>query len=447
MPVPSTAADLSTTAASNYPSGADAIGTALDDYLRSIQAIIKQQDSKGSDIASSTTIDIPSSGKYFVVTGTTAITTISDDWLGRTVFLKFSGILTLTHSSGLILPGSANITTADGDVAVFGNEATGVWRCVAYQRGDAGASNAGSFKNKIIGGDFTTNPWQRGTAFTALVSAAYGPDRFAASFSSDAVVDWLKTADAPTAAEAGVYATHCLHLDVTTADAAIAAGQYYFVHHKIEGLNAATFGFGQAGTRYVTLSFWHKHTKIGVYSVCVRNNAANRSYVAEYTQDVTDTWERASVTVPVDTSGTWLYDSGIGINLFFSLACGTTFQAAAGAWNAGNFLASPNQVNALDSTANNFKIDLIQLESGSAATGFDACSVGEVLSLCRRYTRIQAYYVPTTVAQNLGTIDMRATPTITGGGAGFTSTGTTADQLIAFQTGAAVQTLTLVSEL
>lgn len=146
MPVPSTAADLSTTAASNSPAGADAIGTSLDDYLRSIQAIVKQQDSKGSDIASATTIDVPSSGKYFVVTGTTTIAGISDDWNGRSVILKFSGILQLTHSASLILPTSANITTAAGDCLMAVNESTGVWRVVAYMRASgvplAGLSSA-----------------------------------------------------------------------------------------------------------------------------------------------------------------------------------------------------------------------------------------------------------------------------------------------------------------
>lgn len=151
MPVPSTAADLSTTAASNSPAGADAIGTSLDDYLRSIQAIIKQQDSKGSDIASATTIDVPSSGKYFVVTGTTTITGISDDWNGRVVVLKFSGALQLTHSASLILMTSANITTAAGDCSMFVNESTGVWRMVAYQRAD-GASIFASIYRSSSGG-------------------------------------------------------------------------------------------------------------------------------------------------------------------------------------------------------------------------------------------------------------------------------------------------------
>lgn len=133
MAVPSTAADLSTTAASNSPAGSEAIGTSLDDYLRAIQAILKAENSKGTDIASASTIDVPSAGSYFVVTGTTGITTISDDWVGRLVILKFSGALTLTHSAGLILPGGANITTVAGDTMGIVNESTGVWRCVFYE--------------------------------------------------------------------------------------------------------------------------------------------------------------------------------------------------------------------------------------------------------------------------------------------------------------------------
>jgi hypothetical protein len=312
---------------------------------------------------------------------------------------------------------------------------------------DIVAMVGGSFKNKIIGGDFSTNPWQRGTSFTAPVSGSYVADRWVLAFTNDGVVDWKKTADAPTAAESGVYTTACLHADVTTADAAIAAAQFSFVRHKIEGLNSICFGFGQAGTRYVTLPFWHKHTKTGTYCGHIRNSAVNRSYVFEYTQSVTDTWEYAEATIPVDTSGTWLYDTGIGLDLGFVLACGSTFQTAADTWTAGNFFATANQVNALDSTANNFKIALVQLEAGNVASGFETRLFGVEQDLCRRYTRVQAYQVPAVTAQNLGTIDMRTVPTITGGGAGFTSTGTTADQLIAFQTGAAVQTLTLNAEL
>jgi hypothetical protein len=242
-------------------------------------------------------------------------------------------------------------------------------------------------RNAIIGGDFTVNPWQRGTSFTAISLDEYSADRWYSYKSNDAVVDILKTADAPTAAEAGVFTQHCLHADVTTFDNSISTSQYEAIAQKIEGLNVARFGFGQSGTRYVTLSFYHKHTKTGTNCVSFQNQAANRSYIAEYTQSVSDTWEKAIITIPVDTTGTWLYTNDIGLRVHFVLAVGTSLQTTTNSWQSVNALASSSQVNNLDSTSNNFKIALVQLEAGQVATPFDALQqdVGKVLAQCQRY--------------------------------------------------------------
>jgi hypothetical protein len=244
------------------------------------------------------------------------------------------------------------------------------------------------YRNAIIGGNFTTNPWQRGTSFLAVANGDYTADRWIYSVSGTGVFSVLKTADAPTATQAGIYTQDCLHVDVTTADASIAAGDVYAQSQYIEGLNASYFGFGQAGSRNVTLSFWHKHTKTGVNCVAIRNSANNRSYVAEYTQDVSDAWELAEITIPVDTTGTWLYTNAVGLRLTFTLAAGTTLQTTSGAWQAGNFVATSNQVNNLDNVANNFKIALVQLEAGQTATAFETRSYGQELSLCQRYYEI-----------------------------------------------------------
>lgn len=243
-------------------------------------------------------------------------------------------------------------------------------------------------KNLIIGGNFTTNPWQRGGTFTSIANGAYCADRWVFGNTSAAVLDALGTADSPTAAEAGVYSTTCLELDVTTADATLAAGDLCFIGQVVEGVNIAHMGFGQSGTRYLTLSFWHKHTKTGTHCVALRNSAVNRSYVAEYTQDVSNTWEKATITFAVDTSGTWLYDTGVGLRLTFALAAGTTYQTTANAWTAGNYLCTANQVNNLDSTSNDFKIALIQLEAGTVATEFENLDVADVEQLCERYCYI-----------------------------------------------------------
>lgn len=248
--------------------------------------------------------------------------------------------------------------------------------------------SAMGFKNRIIGGNFSTNPWQRGTSFTGPVNVDYTADRFQVSKVGVGVFDIDKTADAPTVAEAGVFTQHCFHADVTTIDSSLAASDLYAIQHVVEGYNSLDFGFGQSGTRYVTLSFWHKHTVTGTYSVSFVNSARDRSYVAEYTQSTTNTWEKAELTIPVDTSGTWLYDNNEGLRLYFAMAIGSTYAGAAGSWSANDYRGSTNQVNALATLGNDFKIALVQLEAGDKATRFETRSVGQELELCQRYFQV-----------------------------------------------------------
>jgi hypothetical protein len=241
------------------------------------------------------------------------------------------------------------------------------------------------FKNKIIGGDFTVNPWQRGTNFAAIATSTYFADRWLNTNTTTAVITASRAVDAPTAAQAGIFTQNCISIAVTTADTAIAAGDLVLIRHFIEGTNAASFGFGQTGSRNVTVSFWVKGTKTGIHCVSITNSAQDRAYVAEYTIVTTNTWEYKNITIPVDTTGTWLYDTGIGLRLSFALMSGTTYQTTANAWAAGALFATANQVNAMDNTSNVFKIALVQLEAGSVATSFDVRSVGTELALCQRY--------------------------------------------------------------
>jgi hypothetical protein len=137
MAVPTRLTDFSATAASNSPAGSEAVGTSLDDYLRGYQAVVRLDlASKGSDIASATTTDIAGTSGFFNdITGTTTITGLGTVATGIHKVIKFEGALTLTHNAtSLILPGGANITTADGDIGWFISEGSGNWRCIHYTR-------------------------------------------------------------------------------------------------------------------------------------------------------------------------------------------------------------------------------------------------------------------------------------------------------------------------
>ena len=90
---------------------------------------------KGSDISSATSLTLGKDGNLFDVTGTTTITSIGTQGIGSIVILQFDGALTFTHhSTNLILPGGANITTAAGDIAVMYEYASADWRCVSYTK-------------------------------------------------------------------------------------------------------------------------------------------------------------------------------------------------------------------------------------------------------------------------------------------------------------------------
>lgn len=90
---------------------------------------------KGSDIPSAATIAVPVEGMCFDVTGTTAITTISDRYPGRMAILRFKDALTLAHSANLQLPDGVDITTKSDDIGIFLNIESGVWRCISWPNG------------------------------------------------------------------------------------------------------------------------------------------------------------------------------------------------------------------------------------------------------------------------------------------------------------------------
>lgn len=149
-----TLAGWSSTSASNKPAGSDTVGSSLDDDIRELQGVIVRGLShKGADIASASTTDLGAvEGAFHDVTGTTTITSFGTVRAGIWKIVKFEGALTLTHNStSLILPGAANITTANGDVAIVISEGSGNWRCLSYMRVGEVPRIAGQFTSSFSG--------------------------------------------------------------------------------------------------------------------------------------------------------------------------------------------------------------------------------------------------------------------------------------------------------
>jgi len=229
-------------------------------------------------------------------------------------------------------------------------------------------------RNRIINGDMRIA--QRGTSFAAL--NGYGLDRWVFGPTGAMVCTISQDADVPNDTFQS-----SLKVDVTTADTSIAAGDVAQLIQRIEGYNVRDL----IGTTF-TLSFWVKSPKTGTHCVGFRNaSIPDRSYVKEYTVSAANTWEYKTLTVSggLITAGTWNWTNGSGLDVCFTLACGTTYQTTADAWQTGNFIATANQVNVMDSTANDFYITGVQLEPGTVATPFERRSYGQEFSLCQRY--------------------------------------------------------------
>ena len=110
-------------------------------------------------------------------------------------------------------------------------------------------------RNLIINGDMRIST--RGTSFANPGNGSYTLDRWRIYYGSAGVVTVTQDTDTPTVAEAGTDFVNSLKVDVTTADASIAAGDFYTIQQRIEGLNWGRLGFGASGASSITLSLIH----------------------------------------------------------------------------------------------------------------------------------------------------------------------------------------------
>lgn len=103
-------------------------------------------------LASASTVNIGAAAANLVtVSGTTTITAFDSIAASAIRRVRFLGALTLTHNAtSLILPGSANITTAAGDVATMESLGSGNWRCIDYAKADG---------TSVVGGGAGLTNW------------------------------------------------------------------------------------------------------------------------------------------------------------------------------------------------------------------------------------------------------------------------------------------------
>jgi len=245
---------------------------------------------------------------------------------------------------------------------------------ITFSDGSAQTSATRPFLNRIINGAMVIN--QRATTLT---DSGYATDRWAYSSSTSGKASVAQSSTAPTGFNNSLLST-------SSAATVIGSTDLYIIDQKIEGFNTADLGWGTANAKTVTLSFWVRSSLTGTFSGVLGNSGPDRSYPFTYTISVANTFEYKTVTVAGDTTGTWGTTNGTGIRVIFSLGCGATRQATAGAWTGtSNIFAATGETQLLATSGATLYLTGIQLEVGSTATSFDYRPYTTELSLCQRY--------------------------------------------------------------
>ena len=288
----------------------------------------------------------------------------------------------------------------------------------------ANITNNLSNRNKVINGAMMVH--QRGDA-SATGSAAYlACDRFKTNNGCGAQVAVTKSSDSPD--EFG----NSTKWDCTTADSSIAASDFFLIQHRLEGQNIQDFAKGTSSAKQFALSFYIKATKTGVYTVELED--VDNSRHCSKTITVSDTnWNRYKIIYPADTTGAFANDNAFSLSINFWLVAGSNYNSGtlqSSAWGTGTTTrASSSNVNAMDSTSNDFFLTGVQLEVGGTVTDFEHRSFGDELARCQRYfykvigdsgdhTGIMGYFTQAAESR-LGIhtpVPMRTGPTYAGNG-------------------------------
>jgi hypothetical protein len=235
-------------------------------------------------------------------------------------------------------------------------------------------------RNRIINGAMVIDQRNAGASITPT-SNAYSVDRWYTSLSASSKFSIQQNASSVTPP-----AGYTNYVGVTSLSAySVPSGDNFGLVQAIEGLNCSDLGWGTANAKTVTLSFWVRSSLTGTFGGFLNNSASNRTYPFSYTINSANTWEQKSVTIAGDTTGTWLTNNGVGIQVAFNLGCGSSVSGTANTWNSGTAYSPTGATSVVGTNGATFYITGVQLEKGSTATSFDYRPFGTELALCQRY--------------------------------------------------------------
>lgn len=255
--------------------------------------------------------------------------------------------------------------------------------------GNAYSDGALSNRNLIINGAMQVAQRATSASVTDGTNEGYQTlDRWRFTFGNNA--GGACTVSQDTDVPSGYGFSNSYKVDVTTADTSIASGHHIVFGQRIEAQDLRNSGWNYtSSSSYLTLSFWIKSNKTGVY--CVSANLPDVGgtfrFVKEVTINSASTWEYKTVKIFGDSSAVINNDNGLGMDLEWNLVTATDRDNATdNSWHtADGSRCTSNQVNFFDSTSNNLWITGVQLEVGDTDTPHEHIPYSDQLARCMRY--------------------------------------------------------------
>lgn len=241
------------------------------------------------------------------------------------------------------------------------------------------------------------------------------------------------------------------YLGVTSSSAYSVTGNDAFqIYQVIEGINSVDFGWGTISPKSATLSFWVYSSLTGTFGGSVATNKTT-VWVMPFTYSipVANTWTYVTISVPGSASATPNLDNQAGIFIRFGLgSAGTSSGGTAGTWtSAGNYVQPAGTVSVVGTNGATWYITGVQFEINSVATPFERRLYPVELAMCQRYFESSYIYIGNVAYPLYYKVTKRTAPTVSGGGAGFTTSGViTTEQTYVSQTTGAFQTIQFSSE-
>ena len=306
-----------------------------------------------------------------------------------------------------------NTNTTDGGVEI---DSSGHVQVDGLQMPTAGAL---SNRNLVQNGAMIVS--QRGTSFDVNSEDKFTLDRFSTEWSSGTFECTVtQESDGPQGFDKSLkVACDTTYTPVTSDN--------FGIRTHFEGQDFQCLGFGSAGAKDLTLSFYVKGTA-KQYSCAVQFLDSSGNYhIQTRSFSVTSSWQRVVLTF--EGNGAALNtaiknDKTLGFQIQWWLAAGPDDIFSEDTTWVDNpsptFHAVTGQDNFFDSTSNEFYITGVQLEVGEKATPFEHRSYGDELARCQRYyqeagvvlsnTTPDRYYVNVNLP-----VTMRDSPAISAG--------------------------------